>query len=115
MEMTPETRRALQSLKEALHRTPVWQEYHALLEKVMAREENRRLLNQYFLLQQELQSAALSDTAADPECVREFDKLNMLLFDDDEISAFLLSRMKWQQLLSAVLEDLVGEEGGSHA
>ena len=111
MTMPKAVRDALSTLLEALGETPQKREMLSLREKVFASEVNGRLLQRYFDIQRELQGAALQDTPADEALMKEFEKLNLVLFEDEEISAYLMARMRWQQLLSAVLEELVDDSG----
>ena len=39
-----------------------------------------------------------------PEDAREFERLSALLYESDEVSAYLLSRMSAQRLAAAVME-----------
>ena len=48
--------------------------------------------------------AAAAGVEPKPEDAREFERLSTLLYESDEVSAYLLSRMSAQRLAAAVME-----------
>ena len=67
-------------------------------------EVSRRLLERFTRAEAALRMAAAAGVEPKPEDAREFERLSALLYESDEVSAYLLSRMSAQRLAAAVME-----------
>ena len=78
--------------------------YHELKEQVMAEETTAALIREYRKLQVSLQMAAVSGQAADSEDMQRFSGISTLLFSKQEVSTFLLSELRLQQMLADIFK-----------
>ncbi len=78
--------------------------YHELKESVMADETTAALIREYRKLQVSLQMAAVSGQAADSEDMQRFSGISTLLFSKQEVSTFLLSELRLQQMLADIFK-----------
>jgi cell fate (sporulation/competence/biofilm development) regulator YlbF (YheA/YmcA/DUF963 family) len=78
--------------------------YHELKDTVMADETTAALIREYRKLQISLQMAAVSGQQANSEDMQRFSGISTLLFSKQEISAFLLSEIRLQQVLADVFK-----------
>ena len=76
--------------------------YHELKESVMAEEMTAALIREYRKLQMTIQMSAMSGNAAGEEDVQRFSGISNLLFSKPEVSSFLLSEMRLQQMLADI-------------
>ena len=76
--------------------------YHELKESVMGDETTAALIAEYRKLQLSLQMAAVSGMNADTEDMQRFSGISNLLFSKPEVSSFLLSEMRLQQMLADI-------------
>ncbi len=111
MHMPEEVSRAADALLDALAHTPAFEEYNALRQSVMADEVNRRLLNRFARAQSALQLSAMAGSEPREEDTAELEKLSALLYENAEITDYLLAQMKVQQLVAATMEKLTREAG----
>ena len=111
MPMPEEVSRAADALLEALRGTNAFQEYETLKQSVMADEVNRRLLERFMRAQTALQMAAMAGSEPREEDTAEFEKLSALLYQNPEVTDFLLSQMKVQQLGAQTMSRITGEAG----
>jgi len=111
MHMPEEVTRAADELLNALKRTEAFEEYNALRRIVMADEVNCRLLERLNRAQSALQMAAMAGSEPREDDVHEFEKLSALLYENPDITDYLLAQMKVQQLVAATMEKLTREAG----
>lgn len=111
MTMPEEVSRCADALLDALKRTDAFIEYDRLKEIVMADEVNRRLLDRFSRAQTALQMAALAGSEPRQEDTDEFERLSELLYQSPEITDYLLSQMRVQQLVAATLERITEDAG----
>ena len=83
-----------------------YQTYHGLKEQVMADETTAALIREYRKLQMTIQMSAIGGQAAAQEDVQRFSGISTLLFSKPEVSRFLLSEMRLQQVLADVFKIL---------
>ena len=103
MELPYEVASATDALLAALRETEPFRTCAALRESVMEDEVSRRLLERFTRAEAALRMAA-AGVEPKPEDAREFERLSALLYESDEVSAYLLSRMSAQRLAAAVME-----------
>ena len=111
MHMPEEVSMAADQLLEALKKTDAFVHYDALRQSVLSDEVNRRLLDRFARAQSALQLAAIAGSEPKEEDTSEFEKLSALLYDNPEITDYLLAQMKVQQLVAATMEKLTREAG----
>lgn len=104
MEMPSEVARATNALLQALSETEAFQTCARLRETVMEDEVSRRLLQRFTRAEAALRMAAAAGSDPHPEDAQEFERLSALLYESDEVSAYLLARMSAQRLAAAVME-----------
>ena len=104
MELPYEVASATDALLAALRETEPFRTCAALRESVMEDEVSRRLLERFTRAEAALRMAAAAGVEPRPEDPREFERLSALLYESDEVSAYLLSRMSAQRLAAAVME-----------
>ena len=104
MELPFEVASATDALLAALRETEPFQTCARLRESVMEDEVSRRLLERFTRAEAALRMAAAAGVEPKPEDAREFERLSALLYESDEVSAYLLSRMSAQRLAAAVME-----------
>ena len=103
MELPFEVASATDALLAALRETEPFRTCARLRESVMEDEVSRRLLERFTRAEAALRMAA-AGVEPKPEDAREFERLSALLYESDEVSAYLLSRMSAQRLAAAVME-----------
>ena len=111
MNMPPEVAKAADALLEALRNTDTYQAFDALKKSVYADEVNRRLLERFMHAQTALQMAAMAGMEPREEDTAEFEKLSTLLYDNPEITDYLLAQMRMQQLTAQILSRITDEAG----
>lgn len=111
MSMPEAVSRAADALLNALQETDAFQEYEILKKSVMADEVNRRLLERFMRAQSALQMAAMAGSEPRAEDQTEFEKLSALLYQSPEVTDYLLSQMKVQQLVAQTLGRITEEAG----
>ena len=104
MELPEDVARATDALLAALEATEAFETCARLRESVMADEVSRRLLGRFTRAEAALRMAAAAGSDPRPEDMQEFERLSALLYESDEVSAYLLSRMSAQRLAAAVME-----------
>lgn len=102
---------AADALLRALRETEAFEEYERLREAVMADEVNRRLLERFTRAQTALQMAAVAGSEPREEDAAEFEKLSALLYQSTEVTDYLLSQMRVQQLTAAAMERIMSAAG----
>ena len=78
--------------------------YHELKESVMGDETTAALIREYRKLQVTIQMSAVSGRAPEAEDQQRFSGISALLFSKPEVSRFLLSEMRLQQVLADILK-----------
>jgi len=111
MNMPAEVAQAADALLDALRHTETFQTYEELKKNVMADEVNRRLLDRFMRAQSALQMAAMAGSDPREEDTAEFEKLSALLYQSPEVTDFLLSQMRVQQLVAQTMSRITGEVG----
>jgi len=111
MNMPEEVSKAADQLLEALKKTDAFIQYDLLRQSVLSDEVNCRLLDRFARAQSALQLAAIAGSDPKEEDASEFEKLSALLYDNPEITDYLLAQMKVQQLVAATMEKLTREAG----
>ena len=104
MELPYEVASATDALLAALRETEPFQTCAALRESVMEDEVSRRLLERFTRAEAALRMAAAAGVEPRAEDAREFERLSALLYESDEVSAYLLARMSAQRLAAEVME-----------
>lgn len=104
MTMPKEVAQCADKLLEALRNTDAFREYAKLKETVLADDVNRLLISRYQRVQTTLQMAAMAGSEPKPEDSAEFERLSALLYESSEMTDFLLSQMKVQQLVAATMQ-----------
>lgn len=105
-------RQAADDLLQAIAESQVYQSYMQAKDTALQKPENAALLRRYREVQMELSS--LSEGQEPDEAMRrDFEKLNMLVFDDEQLSAYVLAGMKLEMMLGQVVEEVlnVTEDG----
>lgn len=94
------------SLASEIRQSSEWQEYHCLKEEVMGDETTAALIREYKKLQLSLQVAAMSGRQGEAEDMQRFSGITTLLFSKPEVSAYLLSEMRMQQMMADIFKIL---------
>lgn len=108
---TPDVALATDQLLHALRQTEEFVRYAALRDSVMADEVNRKLLDRFTRAQSALQMAALAGSDPRDEDAADFERLSSLLYQSEELTDFLLARMRVQRLVASTMERLTREVG----
>ncbi|MEG0270106.1 MAG: YlbF family regulator [Clostridia bacterium] len=108
---SPEVTQATNQLLEALRGTDDFIRYSALKASVMGDDVNRRLLERFTRVQTALQMAALAGSEPRPEDASDYERLSALLYESEELTEYLLSQMRVQQLVASTMERLTHEVG----
>ena len=106
-----ELERATEQLLDALRQTEEYTRYAGLKQSVMADAENRALLKRFLRAQTAVQMSALSGTQASDEDTNAFEALSALVYASDELTDFLLSQMRVQQLVAHTMQRVTQEVG----
>ena len=93
-------------LAQEIRDSEEYKTYHDLKETVMAEETTAALIREYRKLQMTIQMSAMSGNAANQEDVQRFSGISALLFSKPEVSQFLLSEMRLQQMLADIFKIL---------
>jgi cell fate (sporulation/competence/biofilm development) regulator YlbF (YheA/YmcA/DUF963 family) len=93
-------------LAQEIRDSEEYKTYHDLKETVMAEETTAALIREYRKLQMTIQMSAMSGNAASQEDVQRFSGISTLLFSKPEVSQFLLSEMRLQQMLADIFKIL---------
>jgi len=93
-------------LAQEIRDSEEYKSYHDLKETVMAEETTAALIREYRKLQMMIQMSAMSGNAANQEDVQRFSGISTLLFSKPEVSQFLLSEMRLQQMLADIFKIL---------
>jgi len=93
-------------LAQEIRDSEEYKSYHDLKETVMAEETTAALIREYRKLQMTIQMSAMSGNAANQEDVQRFSGISTLLFSKPEVSQFLLSEMRLQQMLADIFKIL---------
>ena len=93
-------------LAQEIRDSEEYKSYHDLKETVMAEETTATLIREYRKLQMTIQMSAMSGNAANQEDVQRFSGISTLLFSKPEVSQFLLSEMRLQQMLADIFKIL---------
>lgn len=114
--------KATEALVVVIRESVEYRQYQVLREAVMAEEGTRVMLREYQRVQSSLQMATMTGQEGEVEDVRRFSQLTALLFDNPEISQYLLAKLSLQNKLGEVLQrltdaagldtDVAGMEGG---
>lgn len=104
MELPEEVARATEALLAALEATEAFETCARLRDAVMEDEVSRRLLGRFTRAEAALRMAAAAGSDPRPEDMQEFERLSALLYESDEVSAYLIARMSAQRLAAAVME-----------
>lgn len=94
------------SLAAEMRQSSEWQEYHRLKEEVMGDETTAALIREYKKLQLSLQVATMSGRQGEAEDMQRFSGITTLLFSKPEVSAYLLSEMRMQQMMADIFKIL---------
>lgn len=94
---------ALKILIDRVHSSQVYTKYRTLYTKIQSDSVNASLLRRYETVQTELQTAAFQGVEPDGEAVMEFNKLNMILFEHEDISDYLMAKMRYDLLINEVV------------
>ncbi len=86
-------------------------EYNRLREIVMEDDVNRALLKEYKALQSRLQLSAMAGANGADEDMQRFSQLTSLLYTQQDISAYLMSEMKLQQLVGDIVKLITDASG----
>lgn len=111
MNLPPEVDQAAQRLLDVLRGTSALREYAQTREAVMAQDDLRLLVRRYERVQAALQLAAMTGTPPRESDQAEFEHLGAIVYESDEAAAYLLSRMRAQQLVAATMDRLTAEVG----
>lgn len=111
MHMPEEVSRAADLLMAAIKNTESFQTYDKLRSSVMSDEVNSRLLERFTRSQTILQMSVMAGKEPDEETAAEFEKLSMLLYQNEEVADYLLAQMRVQQLVAATMERITREAG----
>lgn len=65
---------------------------------------NVALLDQYERVKNELRMASIGNLPSAPEKIREFEKLNTVLYSDETIGEYLIMQMKIEQTVAEIIE-----------
>ena len=93
-------------LAQEIRDSEEYKTYHDLKETVMAEDTTAALIREYRKLQMTIQMSAMSGNAANQEDVQRFSGISTLLFSKPEVSQFLLSEMRLQQMLADIFKIL---------
>ena len=93
-------------LAQEIRDSEEYKTYHELKDSVMAEETTAALIREYRKLQMTIQMSAMSGNAANQEDVQRFSGISTLLFSKPEVSQFLLSEMRLQQMLADIFKIL---------
>ena len=85
--------------------------YHALKEQVMADETTAALIREYRKLQVAIQMCAISGASPEAEDMQRFQGISALLFSKGEVSQFLLSEMRMQQMMADLFKIITDAAG----
>ncbi|MDD2648130.1 MAG: YlbF family regulator [Eubacteriales bacterium] len=99
------------NLARELSESEECREYKRLKEIVMEDEVNRALLKEYKALQSRLQLSAMAGSAGAQEDMQRFSQLSSLLYTQKDISAYLMSEMKLQQLVADIIKLITDASG----
>ena len=102
---------ATDQLLDALRATEAFTRYAALKQSVMADDVNRRLLERFTRAQTALQMAAIAGSEPRAEDASDYERLSALLYQSEELTDYLLSQMRVQQLVASTMERLTREVG----
>lgn len=101
-----EVEQASNDLLNAVFSSAVYQNYMDKKRLALEKVENAALLRRYQELQVELNQLA-DGQEPDDAMRRDFEKLNMLVFDDDRLSAYVMAKMKLEMMLGQIVESIV--------
>ena len=93
-------------LAQEIRDSEEYKTYHDLKETVMAEETTAALIREYRKLQMTIQMTAMSGNTANEEDMQRFSGISTLLFSKPEVSQFLLSEMRLQQMLADIFKIL---------
>jgi cell fate (sporulation/competence/biofilm development) regulator YlbF (YheA/YmcA/DUF963 family) len=93
-------------LAQEIRDSEEYRTYHDLKETVMAEETTAALIREYRKLQMTIQMTAMSGNTANEEDMQRFSGISTLLFSKPEVSQFLLSEMRLQQMLADIFKIL---------
>ena len=93
-------------LAQEIRDSEEYKTYHDLKESVLAEETTAALIREYRKLQMTIQMSAMSGNAANEEDMQRFSGISSLLFSKPEVSQFLLSEMRLQQMLADIFKIL---------
>lgn len=93
-------------LAQEIRDSEEYRTYHDLKEMVMAEETTAALIREYRKLQMTIQMTAMSGNTANEEDMQRFSGISTLLFSKPEVSQFLLSEMRLQQMLADIFKIL---------
>ena len=79
-----------------------YQTYHGLKASVMEEETTAALIREYRKLQVQMQMGMMSGNTPGMEDQQRFSGISALLFSKPEVSQFLLSEMRLQQVLADI-------------
>ena len=93
-------------LAQDIRQSEEYQTYHGLKDEVMADETTAALIREYKKLQISLQMAAMTGQQPDSEDMQRFSGISSLLFTKPEVSQYLLSEMRMQQMMADIFKIL---------
>ena len=100
----PDIKTATEQLAAAIRQSEEYTAYQQHKDIVMADDTNKALLKEYQRLQTKLQMAAVMHTDSTEDDVQRFKQLSGLLMMNAEISQYMLSQIRVQQLVSEVFQ-----------
>lgn len=95
---------AAYKLAQDIRDSEEYRTYHELKDSVMADETTAALIREYRKLQTVIQMSALSGGQADSDDMQRFNGISTLLFSKQEVSQFLLSEIRMQQMLADIFK-----------
>ena len=93
-------------LAQEIKNSEEYSTYHTLRKEVMEDETVAALIREYKKLQISLQMAAMTGQNPDAEDMQRFSGISSLLFTKPEVSQYLLSEMRMQQMMADIFKIL---------
>lgn len=96
------------NLARALKESEEYKTYHAARDKAMENPTQKALLDEYKHLQFQMQVAMAGGSSADPKEMERLSRIAAVLQLSPEAQTYLLSELRFQQMLSEVFK-ILGE------
>ena len=91
-------------LAQEIRDSEEYKTYHQLKETALADETTAALVKEYRKLQMTIQMAAMGGQQPGQEDMQRFTGISTLLFSKPEVSQFLLSEMRLQQVMADIFK-----------